>query len=226
MLICYFSWNKHLYNDQNQDVNIDMTTALCHGLPRWLSGQECVCHAGNPRDAVSIPRSGRSPRGGHGNPLQYSCLENPMDRGVWRAAVHGATWGHYWSDWTYPLSQTPAEFHRLPPNVLSRSQSKVTRWIVRAIWLRHLSPHWSPGLIRLIRLARWVSPSSLSAPCMSLPKLRAQHIKRMTIPSRELVLGQGCTSGCTSLLEPPNKLSSFLSLLNFGIKVFLCGFVT
>ena len=38
-----------------------------------------------------IPGSGRSPGGGHGNPLQYSCLENPMDRGAWRAAVHGIT---------------------------------------------------------------------------------------------------------------------------------------
>ena len=39
------------------------------------------------RDMGSIPGSGRCPGGGHGNPLQYSCLENPMDRGVWRAAV-------------------------------------------------------------------------------------------------------------------------------------------
>ena len=44
----------------------------------------------------SIPGSGRSPGGGHGNPLQYSCLENPMDRGAWRARVHGVTksWTH------------------------------------------------------------------------------------------------------------------------------------
>ena len=40
------------------------------------------------RDVGSIPGSGRSPGGGHGNPLQYSCLENPMDRGAWRATVH------------------------------------------------------------------------------------------------------------------------------------------
>ena len=38
-----------------------------------------------------IPGSGRSPRGGHGNPLQYSCLENPMDRGAWQATVHRIT---------------------------------------------------------------------------------------------------------------------------------------
>ena len=41
------------------------------------------------RDVGSVPGSGRSPGGGHGNPLQYSCLENPMDRGAWQATVHG-----------------------------------------------------------------------------------------------------------------------------------------
>ena len=41
------------------------------------------------RDAGSIPGWGRSPEGGHGNPLQHSCLENPTDRGAWRATVHG-----------------------------------------------------------------------------------------------------------------------------------------
>ena len=46
---------------------------------RWLSGKESTCNAG---DAGSIPGSGRSPGGGNGNPLQYSCLENPMDRGA------------------------------------------------------------------------------------------------------------------------------------------------
>ena len=41
------------------------------------------------RDVGLIPGSGKSPRGRHGNPLRYSCLENLMDRGAWRAAVHG-----------------------------------------------------------------------------------------------------------------------------------------
>ena len=46
-------------------------------------------NAGDIRDVGSIPGSGRSPGGGHGSPLQYSCLENPMDGGTWRATVHG-----------------------------------------------------------------------------------------------------------------------------------------
>ena len=47
-------------------------------------------NAGDTRDMGLIPGLGRSPGGGHGNPLQYSCLENPMDRGAWRATVHGS----------------------------------------------------------------------------------------------------------------------------------------
>ena len=48
-------------------------------------------NAGDIRDAGSIPGWGRSPGGGHGNPLQYSCLENSMDRAAWWATVHGVT---------------------------------------------------------------------------------------------------------------------------------------
>ena len=53
------------------------------GLPRWLSGKKKnpPASAGDARDGGSIPGSGRSPGEGNGNPLQYSCLGNPMDRG-------------------------------------------------------------------------------------------------------------------------------------------------
>ena len=54
------------------------------GLPRHLSSEE-LASAGATRDSYLIPGSGRSPGGGNGNPLE----ENPMDRGVWRAPVHG-----------------------------------------------------------------------------------------------------------------------------------------
>ena len=57
-------------------------------LPRWLSGKESICQAG---DMGLIPGSGSSPGEGNGNPLQYSCLINPMDRGAWQATVHGVT---------------------------------------------------------------------------------------------------------------------------------------
>ena len=48
-------------------------------------------NAGDIREVSSIPGLGRSPGGGYGNPLQYACLENLMDRGAWRATVHGIT---------------------------------------------------------------------------------------------------------------------------------------
>ena len=57
------------------------------GLPRWLSGKESDYNTG---DAGSVLGLGRSPAEGNSNPLQYTCLENPMDRGAWWATVHGA----------------------------------------------------------------------------------------------------------------------------------------
>ena len=58
------------------------------GLSRWLSGKESTCQAG---EEGSISGSGRSPGEGNDNPLQYSCLENPMNREAWRATVNGVS---------------------------------------------------------------------------------------------------------------------------------------
>ena len=55
-------------------------------FPYSSDGKESACNA---REPLSIPGLGRSPGEGNGNPLQYSCLENSMDRGVWWATVHG-----------------------------------------------------------------------------------------------------------------------------------------
>ena len=57
-------------------------------LPQWLSGKESTCNAGDTRDVSLIPGIGRSPKGGHDNPIWYFYLENPMDRGAWQAVVH------------------------------------------------------------------------------------------------------------------------------------------
>ena len=62
---------------------------LGHGASQVaLVVENLPANAGDIRDGGTIPGSGRSPGGGYGNPLQYSCLENPMDRGAWRAIVH------------------------------------------------------------------------------------------------------------------------------------------
>ena len=62
-----------------------------HGLLRWLSGKEPTANAGDAEDTGSVPGSGRSPGEGNGNPLHYTCLKNPMDRGAWRVTLHGVT---------------------------------------------------------------------------------------------------------------------------------------
>ena len=66
--------------------------------------------AGDIRDTGSIPELGRSPEGGHGNPLQYSCLENPMDRGAWQPAVHGVAQSRTQLMWLSTHARIPADY--------------------------------------------------------------------------------------------------------------------
>ena len=67
-------------------------------FPGDSEGKESACNAGDPG---LIPGLGRSPGEGNGNPLQYSCPENPMDGGAWQATVHGVTKSQTWlSDFT------------------------------------------------------------------------------------------------------------------------------
>ena len=78
----HFSWV------QTQERNCWALWKLWFEILGGSDGKESACSAG---DQGSIPGSGRSPGEGNGNPLQYSCLENPMDRGAWWALVHGVT---------------------------------------------------------------------------------------------------------------------------------------
>ena len=64
-----------------------LPTVVFLGFPCGSASKESACNAG---DLGSIPGLERSPEEGNGNPLQYSCLENSMDRGAWQATVHGA----------------------------------------------------------------------------------------------------------------------------------------
>ena len=65
-----------------------LSVCFKQGFSGGSDGKESSCNAGDP---CSIPKSGGSPGEDHGNPLQYSCLENPTDRGVWQATVHRVT---------------------------------------------------------------------------------------------------------------------------------------
>ena len=67
--------------------------------------KEPACQCRSIRDAGSIPRSRRSSGGGHGNPIEYSCLENPMNRGAWQAIVHRVTESNMTEARTHPPCQ-------------------------------------------------------------------------------------------------------------------------
>ena len=71
---------------ENQIPVLHQFTLDIGGFPGGSDGKESACSAG---DSGLIPGPGRSPGEGNGNPLQYSCLKNLMDRGAWQAAVHG-----------------------------------------------------------------------------------------------------------------------------------------
>ena len=64
-----------------------------NGIPRWHHGKNLLANVGDTKEVGLIPDTGRSPGEGNGNPLQYSSLENPMDRGAWRATVGGVGGG-------------------------------------------------------------------------------------------------------------------------------------
>ena len=87
-LLSYLSRSHWLTN-----YSLFLDSVFSGSLPGGTSGKEPTCNVGDLRDTGWIPRSGGSPGGGHGNALQYSCLENPMDRGARRATLHGVTRG-------------------------------------------------------------------------------------------------------------------------------------
>ena len=66
------------------------------GFPGGSNGKETACSIEAIQSLGSIPGSGRSPREGNGNPLQYSCLENPTDKGAWQSMVHGVSKSRTW----------------------------------------------------------------------------------------------------------------------------------
>ena len=110
-------WEAHL-----QHARIFLDSEISQGvvgLSDDLDGKESACNAG---DTCSIPGWGRSPGGGNSNPLQYSCLENSMDRGSWWATVHGV-----------PKNQTQLSNY-------THTHTHTQSWVIPLIWgsLRYL----------------------------------------------------------------------------------------
>ena len=85
----HFHFHGHEGDSSERDVD-KIEECIIWLLLWWLSSQESACSAGD----VGSVGLGRSPGEGNGNPLQYSCLGNPMDERAWQAAVHGVTKSH------------------------------------------------------------------------------------------------------------------------------------
>ena len=99
--------------------------------------KESACNVGDISSAGSIPGSGRSPGEGHGNPLQYSCLENPMDRGAWWITVHRVAKSWTWLKW---LSSRTTEVIKKIKN-----QRILDAWLTTFL----MNKDWKPTLMSL-----------------------------------------------------------------------------
>ena len=101
--------------------------------PGASDGKESACNA---EDPDSMPGSGRYPGEGNGNPLQYSCLENPRHRGAWWTTVYGVTKGrHYWGTNTFTSHETPTAYITLSGLNEKRSLSSKIRKKTRLLTL-------------------------------------------------------------------------------------------
>ena len=93
----------------------------CHYLSGFPSGSDNKESACNARDSSSVPQLGRSPGGGHGNLLQYSCLENFMYRRAWQVIVHGVA--KSWIDWATFTFRGPRRVDDVPPTSTFRESN-------------------------------------------------------------------------------------------------------
>ena len=84
---CTFNSPALSFSEQTAKKNLEKSVLVC-GFSGWCSGKESACQY---RRLRLDPWVGKIPGGEKGNPLQYSCLENPMERGAWQTAVHGVT---------------------------------------------------------------------------------------------------------------------------------------
>ena len=118
------------------NVNICLLLSTYIGLPRWLGGKESTCQA---EYAGLIAQMGRSPGEGHGNPLQYSCLGNSMDRCTWRATVYRIAQ----SDMTEATEHTHKHSHEQFPIIEDIKKYKCHNWWLHVVIAEDLTtPSW------------------------------------------------------------------------------------
>ena len=93
LCICFLlSWECFLFLPFNLHYHSASSYSCLRSFPGAPSGKEPACQRSRHSRYMFDPGLGSSPGGGHNNPLQYSCLKNPMDRGTWRATVQRVTW--------------------------------------------------------------------------------------------------------------------------------------
>ena len=109
---------------------------VCLEPGRWCSGKESTCQCRRREGSVSIPGLGRFPGEVNGNPLQYSCLGNPMDRGTWWAIVrlydHGVTKSRTWLSSAQNMPRTKFGFnpvHKEKEKNIGRKCIKILKWL-------------------------------------------------------------------------------------------------
>ena len=157
------------------------------GFPGGTSSEEPTCQCRKHKRCGFNPWSGRSPGGGHGNPLQYSCLENPLGRGAWQATVHEVAkesdtteqlQQHY--SWLYCLRESKCVIPspNLPMLFADQVHSKPHGFVLHIAAPTNLSPlplSSSPNLMYLIHCLQEVF-SGYFGPWWSLPFLSSQHM--------------------------------------------------
>jgi len=167
-----------------------------------------IARAGDVRNAGSIPASGRSPGGGHGNPLQYSCLENPKDRGGWWATVHGVSKTRTWlkrlstaaakSLQSCPTLCDPIDGNPQGSPVPGILQSRTLEWVVIS-----LSNAWK-WKVKVKSLSRiWLLATPWTAAYQASPSIgfsRQKYWSRVPLPSPSIAQPIPIlfiTSGCS-----------------------------
>ena len=196
-------------------------------------------NAGDERDTGLIPGSGRSPGKGHGNPLQYSCLENPVDRRAWQGTVHRVTKSRAWLKWLsmYTHSHTLHQrgyWHREDKRLVQNDPQLVCG-ADKAGWPQ---PHHSAPLPRQDAAQGAASASTgLTRPFQGQPLAQvlwgrlqealwaAVRYAGFLVPAEELARGRKAPAGCFSDIvhhsQLPLSRASLRSLRHFTCKYIL-----
>ena len=157
--------------------------SACKEFPSGSAGKNLLAKAGDTGDMGSIFGSGRSPGGGHGNPLQNYCLENPMDSGAWRATVHRVT--QSWT-WLSGLARSACKRHVCTVCCAMLSHS-VTSNSLRPMDCRppSSSPWGSSGKntgVNWHALLQGIFPTQGSNPCLLHSRWTLYHLSHQGSP--------------------------------------------